>query len=77
MHGETGGAKRAAHFDTDLYEGERQRAPSVRVPKVPKVPNTQNALNPSTLEAQFVNEFSVCGHPRQEIPIPSAVPKGA
>ena len=48
-----------------------------KVPKVPKVPNTHNAPNPYTLEAQFVNEFSVCGHPRQKMPIPSAVPKGA
>ena len=47
------------------------------VPKVPKVPNTQNALNPSTLEAQFDDEFLVRGHPRQKMPIPSAVPKGA
>ena len=31
----------------------------------------------STLEAQFVLQFSVCGHPRQKMPIPSAVPKGA
>ena len=42
--------------------------PKGMVPKVPKVPNTQNAPNPSTLEAQFDDEFSVCGHPRQKMP---------
>ena len=51
--------------------------PKGMVPKVPKVPNIQNALNHTTLEAQFVNEFSVCGHLQNKMPIPSAVPKGA
>ena len=41
------------------------------------VENRENALNPSTLEAQFVLQFLVRGHLRQKMPIPSAVPKGA
>ena len=41
------------------------------------VENPENALNHVTLEAQFDDEFLVCGHLQKQIPIPSAVPKGA
>ena len=41
------------------------------------VENRENTLNQHTLEAPFDDEFLVRGYLRQEMPIPSAVPKGA